>query len=310
MEPITVTAARPDPKWPGTYVRSSGKYYWNSGANWHKYIPEGDGEGDWEPTDDPTIMVQAGGDLSTGAFITSDRNHYVQAECEINIIRWDGVGVGSGSGDIDFTNDGNSPKIIMYPQSAENGRTYAIAYSVTGRVGDVSDNVSFAQNDLAMLRQEYVDKRTNSTPASGEFDTSSPAYQNTPRWGLLNNRDYDYDAHTHRILDTINANARKVDEKYTDGVPYYTAGYACPVDNDHLPNSKHIYGKAIDFDEGADDSETASHKNYKVYQAATAAGFRTYLYDSAEKWYTNLPAYPTKPTGFAGSYYIKGHIEW
>ena len=312
LPPIEVSAQRPDPQWPGTYVRSSGKYYWNSGANWHKYITDGDGEGDWEPTEDPTIMVQAGGDLSTGTFLSTETHHYVQAECEINIIKWDGVGIGNGSGDIDFSNDGNSPIITMYPQRADNGRTYALAYQVTGSVGEVSDRVTFSQNDLSILRQEYKDMRKNSTPNESAFDTSEPAYQDPQYGGLLDPDDY-HGHHEHRILDDINTYAIRIDNQYS-GTPPYTAGYACPGDNDHAPNSLHIYGRALDWD-GGGDNLPSSKINYDVFTAAKkVAGITPYLYDNAspKNRYDRsvVPLWPNLPPGFVGNHYSSGHADW
>ena len=169
------------------------------------------------------------------------------------------------------------------------------------------------QNKVNRLRQEYEDLNKDSTPAIRDFDTSAPAYQD-PQYGGLLDPDDNHDYHEHRILDAINTYARRIDNQYS-GTPPYTAGYACPGENDHASNSPHIYGKALDWD-GGGDNESSSKINYDVYIAATkVAGITPYLYDNKKPkpnryTGTQIPAYPTKPTGFVGTHYRSGHADW
>ena len=120
--------------------------------------------------------------------------------------------------------------------------------------------------------------------------------------------------HRHRILDDINTYARRIDNYYT-GTPPYTAGYACPGDNDHASNSPHIYGKALDWD-GGGDNESSSRINYNVFVAAKkVSGITPYLYDNKTPRPNRydrsvVPPWPNKPPGFVGTHYRSGHADW
>jgi len=77
-------------------------------------------------------------------------------------------------------------------------------------------------------------------------------------------------------------------------------------------NSNHQYGKAFDFDQGAN-TVANSLKNFNVYQAAldAGAGADTYLKASDGReyyWRSNPPPLPDLlPLGVI---YIQGHAAW
>jgi len=95
----------------------------------------------------------------------------------------------------------------------------------------------------------------------------------------------------------------------------FTSGYRCPIDNlmvGGAASSNHQYGKAFDFDQGAN-TQANSWNNYHVYQAAleAGAGADTYLVASdgtQYRWDRNPPPYPCQlPPGVI---YIQGHAAW
>ncbi|MDE3256460.1 MAG: hypothetical protein OYM47_01335 [Gemmatimonadota bacterium] len=100
-------------------------------------------------------------------------------------------------------------------------------------------------------------------------------------------------------------------QKYT-GQFFFTAGYACPAENDHELESAHIYGKALDFDAGID-SEATSKRNHAIYFVGEDSLSATYtaLYDSTYAEFTDIDRnHNTKPPNFKGSFYKKGHLGW
>jgi hypothetical protein len=93
----------------------------------------------------------------------------------------------------------------------------------------------------------------------------------------------------------------------------FTSGYRCPVGNLRIggePDSNHQYGRAFDFDQGANTLENR-WRNYYVYLAATeAAGAgsdTSYLMGS-----DGLPRYSPPPPNQLppGILYTQGHAAW
>ncbi len=185
-----------------------------------------------------------------------------------------------------------------------------ISYKVIGKTTYASATDTFTQNVLSRLRQEYVNTGKKIRPAPSAFDTEEAAYQFSTRLGLLNGKD-NHNYHEHHILSFINKKARLLKQKYT-GAFIFTAGYACPVENDHGTESQHIYGKALDYDAGTD-SEATSKRNLAIYWVGIDSLNATWsaLYDKNNKYYRDIDEnHNTKPENFVGDFYKSGHMDW
>ena len=263
----------------------------------------------WRDTTELTISVDASPALKSGDFITDDVNHYMTATTEAEEVTWKAT-PRNGAGALSFSpSNGKTPKIAFSPVDDTTGHP-PLSYVVTGRTEFAADSDSFKQNNLSRLRQEYVNMGKLKIPAASAFDTEDAAYPNVDRWGLLNDNDV-HDYHDYHILSFINQKARLLKQKYT-GDFIFTAGYACPVESGHGLESQHIYGKALDYDAGAD-SEATSIRNLAIYWVGRDSLDATWyaLYDRNGKFYRNVDRdHSKKPENFAGEYYGFGHMDW
>ena len=263
----------------------------------------------WKNEEDLKITVEASPSLKSGDFITTDTGHYMTATTNATRVSWE-YEPRNKSGPLTFKpQEGKIPKITFSPPVDTVGQP-PLSYNVIGKTTYASAADSFKQNALSRLRQEYVNMNKRRRPEANAFDTEAAAYQHTARWGLLNNRDV-HSYHEHHILSFINEKARLLKQKYT-GQFIFTAGYACPVENGHEPESEHIYGKALDYDAGTD-SEATSIRNHAIYWVGKDSLKATFslLYDRNKNYYQDIdPNHNTKPENFVGAWYKSGHMDW
>lgn len=279
----------------------------------------------WKDVADPEIRIVLGPYLKKQDFISTDKDRTISVETNMEEVTWSAVGKDK-SGDLTFSPLDDKSAIVGFNVPAvkrdKKGkilvRPNVFKYIITAEVIGASDTVTIVQNNLSQLRQEYVDLKTVHSqvrvPAVSAFDTEASAYQMpNSHLGLLNTQEF-HDHHEFRILKQINKIAKLVNKTYTAGIVQFTAGYACPLGNQgqHAANSKHIYGKGIDFDMGGD-NKVSSKKNYDVAKKAeNISGVeRVWLYDNKKKRYRSdqCPEWPTMPAGFNGSHYGLGQID-
>lgn len=262
----------------------------------------------WKNKEDLEITVEASPKLKSGDFISTDTNHYMTATTKVTEVTWEYLPY-NNSGSLTFTpTNGKKPTLTFSVPEDTTGRP-VLSFKVTGKNVYTSASDSFKQNNLNQLRQEYVDMDQDITPEASAFDTEGAAYQATARWGLLNGGDV-HSYHDHHILSFINQKARLLKQKYT-GRFIFTAGYACPVENDHKTESQHIYGKALDYDAGND--EAASKRNLAIYWLGedSLGAINSFLYDSLHTEYSSIDRdHSKKPKGFVGKLYTHGHMDW
>jgi hypothetical protein len=212
----------------------------------------------------------------------------------------------SGTTETPWGTRGAECSFIPVPPPALTGRTAPLSYLIKAQItmGDKTreHSATVTQDKLDELRQEYEDLWRVSQTRSN-FDQDPAAVDGLLGVGAEPNR------HRWHILRRLNQHARESNSEY---VEYYgggdirfsinfTSGYRCPIGDlqvapENIAYSNYIYGKAFDFDQGAN-NQANSWNNYYVYQAAldAVAGADTYLKASNGKeyyWDSNFPPSP------------------
>jgi len=248
---------------------------------------------------------------------TSDVSNQITWTCTDN--PYDPINSGTGNPSSGY---GATFTFTPAPPQALTGRTAPLSYIIRAQItaGDKirEDSVTITQDNLDELRQEYEDLEIPTTPIRSNFDQDPPAYP-----GLLTQA-AEPGRHRWHILRRLNQHASESNSEYVERYGRrdirfsinFTSGYRCPVGNLRVggaANSNHQYGKAFDFDQGAN-TVANSLKNYNVYRAAyDYAGARadTYLRASDGReyyWHSNPPPHPSQlPQGVI---YVKGHAAW
>jgi hypothetical protein len=230
----------------------------------------------------------------------------------------------SGTAEALWGTRGAECSFVPVPPPALTGRTAPLSYLIKAQIAVgykvAEDLVIIKQDKLDELRQEYEDLKRPTTPNRGDFDQDAPAYA-----GLLDPPDVEYNRHQWHILRSLNQHALEANSEYVERYGggdirfsiYFTSGYRCPIGNLYTLgaelDSNHQYGKAFDFDQGAN-TQANSLKNYYVYRAAhyyAGAEADTYLKASdgtRYRWDRNPP--PPPALLLPGVVYVQGHAAW
>ena len=177
------------------------------------------------------------------------------------------------------------------PDSAPNGRGYALSYRVTAFRLGVSASVDLTQDAISQIRQEYVDvvvdgASASTVPPRAAFSTA--------------NRNLNFGDYTHAITTYYVNLPNKV--ATLSGVSI-TSAYRNPKKNKSAGgtgNSYHIYGRAIDFNQGP------SQANYNMWVTAGSSSRMRHRYLYAEGGRVDNPTWPP-PTNVE---YRHGHVDW
>ena len=224
--------------------------YWCNEVAWSKLDAD---DSQWAGITDPNIMLTLDPELEHGEFIsTDDQVYYAHLASELTPIRWKGVGSPEACGDLGWTSDETSSAVTFNPDSAPNGRNYALTYTITASVGKERETVVIAQDNISKLRQQYVDLSrrrwdngsTPTIPARTDFnDNFSTANYNHSHYGKKGTNDrYKYVVmHIGAIAEKI----RKNEHDSTKTYPRVTGGFRYPKDADG--NSLHQFGYALDM---------------------------------------------------------------
>jgi len=248
---------------------------------------------------------------------TSDVSSQITWTCTDN--PYDSINSGIATAPAGAT--GATCSFIPNPPGALAGRTAPLSYLIRAQIivedKVAEDAVSIKQDNLDELRQEYEDLEGRASQARSNFDQDAPAFSGLLGMGAEPSR------HRWHILRRLNQHALDANSEYVERYRggdirfsiNFTSGYRCPIGNlmvGGAANSNHQYGKAFDFDQGAN-TQANSWNNYNAYQAAldTGAGADTYLKASdgtRYRWDRNPPPWPDLlPPGVI---YIQGHAAW
>jgi uncharacterized protein YcbK (DUF882 family) len=176
--------------------------------------------------------------------------------------------------------------VINPPSNGDNVSFYAVrpsnitierqgpmSYKVTASLtmGNVTgeEYINVTQHNLDDLRQEYLDREIIFREQMGneKFDQTMPImYPN-----LVNKAGSGVDKrHDWWIVAQLYNNAYDLDKAYP-GMLSVTSGFRCPYGNARVggePDSNHMRGKALDFQQGNIDGQARSLENWKVAVAA------------------------------------------
>jgi hypothetical protein len=229
----------------------------------------------------------------------------------------------SGTAEAPWGTRGAVCDFIPVPPPAQTGRTAPLSYIIKAKItmGDKTreHSVTVTQDKLDELRQEYEDLWRVSQTRSN-FDQDPAAFP-----GLLGVAAESSKHNNWHILRRLNQHALESNSEYVERYGggdirfsiYFTSGYRCPIGNLYTLgaelDSNHQYGKAFDFDQGAN-TQANSLKNYYVYRAAHYyAGARADTYLKASdgtryRWDRNPP--PPPALLLPGVVYVQGHAAW
>lgn len=173
----------------------------------------------------------------------------------------------------------------------------------------VTKTLKIEQNNLAQLRQEYVDRKITVVPGMAAFARMKP-HSRYPK--LADPKEIE-SHHLYHIIELINSKAQLTDSHYV-GTFRVTSGYCCPkrgpANNRHGKNSQHFYGKAIDFDAGSP-GQLNSEKNWMMLQAGIRAGAKWWYLADQNGSRIRLETYPKPPDYPPGvTEYSRGHVDW
>jgi len=188
-----------------------------------------------------------------------------------------------------------------------------MASIVSGK--EFSDKIIITQDEIDQLRQEYIDisKRTEDREYKGALPPIG-AFTNSVR-SEFNSSDYNYWIVNWQInlpdkFDDLEANYGSdigLTSAYRNPAKQLTTG-----NNTGNANSFHVYGRAIDYDQGT--GTTGSEENYNVYSVAETIRAQTgitenFLYDQNSNLISPpYPAWPQMPSGVTE--YRHGHVGW
>ena len=229
--------------------------YWCNEVAWSKWDAD---DSQWAGTSDPHIMLTLDSELESGEFIsTDDEKYHAHLESELTPIKWKGVGSPEASGDLGWTSDGTSSAVIFNPDSAPNGRNYALTYTITASVGKEKETMVITQDHISKLRQQYVDfnrQKWKETPPSVPKRTEFKASYSTANYDFG-----DYGQGRDLIVMHMGVTAEKIRRNEVDSLdnpnndeiyePDMTSGYRQPSapESKVTPKSLHQWGYALDF---------------------------------------------------------------
>jgi hypothetical protein len=231
--------------------------------------------------------------------------------------------IDSGTAKAPWGTRGAVCEFIPDPPLALTGRTAPLSYLIKAQItagGKTrEDSLPVTQDNLDELRQEYEDLWRVSQTRSN-FDQDNAAFDGLLGVGAEPNR------HRWHILRRLNQHVLESNSEYVERYGggdirfsiYFTSGYRCPIGNLYTLgaelDSNHQYGKAFDFDQGAN-TQANSWNNYYVYWAAYYyAGARadTYLkLSNGTRLLWNAVSPPPPPDLLPPQVvYTQGHAAW
>ncbi len=197
--------------------------------------------------------------------------------------------------------------------AATSGRGGPLSYQIMASIVsgvEFNDKIIITQDEIDQIRQEYIDisKRTDDRRYKGPLPAGG-VFTNSVR-SEFNSSDYNYWIVNWQI---------NLADKFDDLEAAYgsdiglTSGYRNPAkqlktrNNTGKANSFHVYGMAIDYNQG--DHEENYNVAKKAYDNFTLA--ECYLYDQRENMYRCRDCFdlwPDLPEGATA--YTHGHIAW
>lgn len=158
---------------------------------------------------------------------------------------------------------GNEVNILINIPNSPNGRNYNILnYRVRAKITVDGENIysewkTFRQDEIDMLRQQYIDMSKNSVPDRDEFINSGGTEHFPLSEGACKCGHHSYNIW--KIIDHL--------ENIRDALGHrmiVNSGYRCPVHNASIngaTNSRHIYGDAADIQVEDFNSDGAADEN-------------------------------------------------